>query len=233
MKQLLLILLLSFGFINSSNAESVYVEYRGNVSLNGFNCQYTQSSFVNRICYQQRNNYVLASLNGTYYQYCRVPSLITNGWLSSSSKGSFYNSNIKGRFDCRNDIYKPITAAEMSREAGKNLGKVIGDLFFNQNNSYQKNNSYQSTNSMQGKLLLDWGTTYNYYPASHLNGSDGMRCVITGIATFNCNNGVNYQPCGTSSFCGTDGTQYDERGDYTFTSFGVKCNHKTNTWTCR
>ena len=234
MKQLLLILLLSFGFINPSNAESVYVQYRGNVSLNDFYCKYTQSSIVNRICYQQQNNsyYLVVSLNGSYYHFCGVPFEALRDWTNAYSKGSFFNSYIRGRFDCPNNANRPISAAEMTREAGKNLGKVIGDLFFNQNNSYQKDNSYQSTNSMQGKLLLDWGTTYNYFPGSHLNGSDGMRCVITGIATFNCNNGVNYQPCGASSFCGTDGTQYDERGDYTFTSFGVKCNHKTNTWTC-
>jgi len=122
---------------------------------------------------------------------------------------------------------------KMYNNTGSNLGKAIGDLFFNQNNSNQQNNSKQYNTSMKGKFLLDWGTTYQYYPGSHLNGSDGMRCVITGVATFNCNNGIYYKPCGASSFCGTDGTRYDEIGDFTYTSFGVTCNHRTNTWTCR
>ena len=112
MKKLLLILLLSFGFTASSYAESVYVQYRGTVSLDNFDCEKTRSSFVNRICYQQQNNYVLVSLSGTYYQYCRVPYSTVNRWLNSPSKGSFYNSNIKGGFDCR---YGGVPAAQATQ----------------------------------------------------------------------------------------------------------------------
>ena len=101
MKKLLLLLLLSLGFISSAYAESVYVKYRGNTSLDNFICTNTSSSFVHRICHQRQNNYVIVLLSRTYYHYCRVPDTTVNRWLSSYSKGSFYHSNIKGRFDCR------------------------------------------------------------------------------------------------------------------------------------
>ena len=100
MKKLLLLLfslLLSF----NSYGESVYVKYRGTVSLDNFYCEKTRSSFVDRVCYQEQNNYVLVSLSGAYYQYCGVPYSTVNRWLNSTSKGSFYNSSIKGKFDCR------------------------------------------------------------------------------------------------------------------------------------
>ena len=95
-----LLLLLSLAFIGSAYAESVYVKYRGNLSLDNFYCEKTRSSFVDRICYYQPNKYVVVSLSGTYYQYCGVSFSTVNNWLSSYSKGKFYNSNIKGRYDC-------------------------------------------------------------------------------------------------------------------------------------
>jgi hypothetical protein len=101
MKKILLLLLLSLSFLVYAYAESVYVKYRGNTSLDNFICTHTSSSFVHRICHQPQNSYVIVLLNRTYYHYCRVPDTTVNRWLSSSSKGSFYHSNIKGRFDCR------------------------------------------------------------------------------------------------------------------------------------
>jgi len=101
MKKLLLLLLLSLAFIGSVNAESVYVKYLGNASLDNFDCTDTSSSFVHRVCHQFQNSYVIVLLGSTYYHYCRVPDPTVNRWLISSSKGSFYHSNIKGRFDCR------------------------------------------------------------------------------------------------------------------------------------
>ena len=132
MKKLLLILLLSFGFTASSYAESVYVQYRGNVSLNGFYCEYTRSSFVDRICYQQQNYYVLVSLNGAYYHYCGVPYNAVYDWLNSYSKGSFYNSYIRGRFDCRNNTNSPPTLADMYRGVGESFGKVLTGILDSQ-----------------------------------------------------------------------------------------------------
>jgi len=132
MKKLLLILLLSLGFATTSYAESVYVQYRGNVSLDGFYCEYTQSSFVNRICYQQQNYYVVVSLNGSYYHFCGVPYNAVSDWLYAYSKGSFFNKYIRGRFDCRSNANRPISAAEMGRETGKSIGKIITNFLDSQ-----------------------------------------------------------------------------------------------------
>jgi hypothetical protein len=96
-------LLLTTIFLISTlvNAESVYVKYQGTVSLDNFNCTNTVSSFVNRVCYKEQESYVIVLLGSTNYHYCRVPSSTVTRWLNSSSKGSYYHSNIKGRFDCR------------------------------------------------------------------------------------------------------------------------------------
>ena len=127
MKKLFLVLLLTLGYSANSSAESVYVKYHGVVPLNSFYCEYTQSSFVNRICYQQQNNYVVVLLNGTYYPFCGVPFNAVKDWLNSYSKGSFYNSYIGGAFDCRVNN-APQTLSDMGRGIGNSMGKVIIDM---------------------------------------------------------------------------------------------------------
>jgi hypothetical protein len=82
-------------------AETVYVKYRGLVDLTGFDCQDTTSSFVNRICYQKKTHYLIVLLGNTYYHYCRIPPSVVTDWLDASSKGQFYNANVKGEYDCR------------------------------------------------------------------------------------------------------------------------------------
>jgi len=84
-KKIAIITIILLGAFSASNAENVYVKYQGTVSLDNFDCTNTISSFV----------------NSTYYHYCRIPSSTVNSWLNASSKGKFYLSNIKGRFDCR------------------------------------------------------------------------------------------------------------------------------------
>ena len=100
-KKIAIIAIILLSAFSISNAESVYVKYRGNVSLDNFDCTNTVSSFVNRICHNDQDNYVVVLLNTTYYHYCRMPSSTVNSWLSSPSKGSYYLSKVKGRFDCR------------------------------------------------------------------------------------------------------------------------------------
>ena len=125
MKKLSLILFLSLGVTLASYAESVYVKYQGRISLDGFYCEYTSSSFVDRICYYQPNNYVVVSLNGTYYQYCGVPYSTVNNWLNSYSKGRFYNSSIKGRYDCSGSstVY---SAAKGMERAKQGISQMLG-----------------------------------------------------------------------------------------------------------
>jgi len=83
-------------------AESVYVKYRGEVDLKGFDCaDIARSSFIRRVCFDRRNEYMLISLNGTFYHYCEIDAGTVSSLLNAPSMGGFYNTSIKGQFDCR------------------------------------------------------------------------------------------------------------------------------------
>ena len=63
--------------------------------------QTARSSFINRVCYDEANEYMLINLNGTYYHYCGIDDGTVSEFLSADSMGRFYNANVKGNFDCR------------------------------------------------------------------------------------------------------------------------------------
>ena len=49
-------------------AETVDVKYRGPVNLAPFDCvDVSRTSFINRVCYDNREQYMVIYLNGTYY----------------------------------------------------------------------------------------------------------------------------------------------------------------------
>jgi len=82
--------------------ERVFVKYRGDVDLAPFTCEtVSRSSFINRLCYDAKEKYVVVLLQRTYYHYCEVPANLVQAWLSADSMGKFYNANVKGKFDCR------------------------------------------------------------------------------------------------------------------------------------
>jgi hypothetical protein len=56
---------------------------------------------VKRLCYDPRERYVIVNLTGTYYHYCEVPADVISGWKQAESMGQFYNTQVKGHFDCR------------------------------------------------------------------------------------------------------------------------------------
>ena len=69
-----------------SSAETVFVKYRGDVDLKPFACTLTpRSSFIQRLCYDEKNSYVIVNLAGTYYHYCDVPKPLVNEWLKADS----------------------------------------------------------------------------------------------------------------------------------------------------
>jgi KTSC domain len=83
-------------------SEVVQVKYRGEVSLASFDCTSgDRSSVVKRVCYDRGNQYMLINLSGTYYHYCEIDNGTVTALISAESIGRFYNSAIKGRFDCR------------------------------------------------------------------------------------------------------------------------------------
>ncbi len=88
-------------------SETVDVKYRGAVDLTPFVCTDTpRSSFIQRVCYDKAQSYMLINLRGTYYHYCEMPEATFEAFLTASSMGQFYNQNVKGSgsdgpYDCR------------------------------------------------------------------------------------------------------------------------------------
>jgi KTSC domain len=89
------------------HSETVDVKYRGPVDLKAFECRdVNRSSFIQRVCYDKAQSYMIISLKGTYYHYCELPSATFNGLMGAPSMGQYYNQNIKGSgsdgpSDCR------------------------------------------------------------------------------------------------------------------------------------
>lgn len=82
-------------------AERIYVKARGELDLAPFQCaSVSRSPNVKRICYDEPRQYALVSLNGIWYHFCGVPVATINAWKKSSSKGRYYNDNVRGNFDC-------------------------------------------------------------------------------------------------------------------------------------
>jgi hypothetical protein len=93
-----------FFLCSNTSAQQVYVKYRGMVDVgNGHLQSYNlkPSSLVQKIYYDPPNNYLIVSLNGTYYHYCGIPKNIVDRWISADSLGRFYGSYVKGNYDCR------------------------------------------------------------------------------------------------------------------------------------
>ena len=90
-----------------SHAETVEVKYSGPIDLKSFACSnVTRSSFIQRVCYDKSQSYMLINLRGTYYHYCELPVATFDAFMTASSMGQFYNQQIKGSgsdgpFDCR------------------------------------------------------------------------------------------------------------------------------------
>ena len=95
---------LIFFLITSSFSETIYVKYRGVVDIdNGhfIKQQLKNSSLVKEMYYDRANEYLLVRLNHTFYHYCSLPSSIVDTWVNSPSLGRFYNTYIRGNYDCR------------------------------------------------------------------------------------------------------------------------------------
>ncbi len=87
-------------------AETVNIKYRGPVDLTPFACEaMTRSSFINRVCYDAANQYMIIKLKQTYYHYCEIDAGTVASLKAAESMGRYYNANIKGSgqdgpFDC-------------------------------------------------------------------------------------------------------------------------------------
>ena len=90
--------------VTVSFSETVYVKYRGAVKVDNGHFSHLQlksSSLVKDMYYDKKNKYLLVRLKSTYYHYCSIPSSVVTQWKQSSSLGRYYNSYIRGNYDCR------------------------------------------------------------------------------------------------------------------------------------
>ncbi|WP_247374502.1 KTSC domain-containing protein [Bradyrhizobium sp. 173] len=92
---------------NFAHAETADVKYRGRVDLKPFTCtDITRSSFIEGVCYDKVQSYMLINLSGTFYHYCELPAPTFDAFMIAPSMGKFYNQNIRGSgsdgpYDCR------------------------------------------------------------------------------------------------------------------------------------
>jgi KTSC domain len=100
-------------FTAEARSENVDVKYRGPVDLKTFECRdINRSSFIQRVCYDKAQSYMVISLKGTYYHYCELPPVTFDALMGAPSMGQFYNQNIKGSgsngpYDCRTHRVPP------------------------------------------------------------------------------------------------------------------------------
>jgi len=78
--------------VNSATAETVTVKYRGDVPLDTFQFQSVDcSSLVKRICYDASQQYMVISLNGTYYNDCEIDQGMVDSLLTAQLMGKYFN----------------------------------------------------------------------------------------------------------------------------------------------
>jgi hypothetical protein len=83
-------------------AERVFVKSRGEVDLGPFRCgNFSRSENVKRLCYDEQEAYVLVSLKGIWYHFCRVPPSAVSAWRRSSAPGRYYNDYVREKFECQ------------------------------------------------------------------------------------------------------------------------------------
>lgn len=91
-------------FTAEVHSETVDVKNRGTVDLKSFACTDTpRSSFIQRVCYDKAQSYMLINLRGTF---CELPTAAFDALMAAPSMGQYYNQNIKGTgtdgpYDCR------------------------------------------------------------------------------------------------------------------------------------
>ncbi len=64
-------------------------------------CQAVErSSFVKAVCYDERVRRLSMQLEGRWYRYCDVPAAMVQQLLSAPSIGRYFQSQIRGRYEC-------------------------------------------------------------------------------------------------------------------------------------
>jgi hypothetical protein len=67
-------------------------------------CRFNQSSMIERVAYDDDAQSLCVSFRQTgKYVYYDVPAAIFEALCKAASVGTFFNTQIKGRFQCRRD----------------------------------------------------------------------------------------------------------------------------------
>jgi len=86
-------------------SDKVYVKYRDTlVDIGHPRFEYldtSKSSWVRGAWYDDDNQYMIINLSGVNYHYCGMSKSAWDLFKKASSFGSYYNTYIKGRYDCR------------------------------------------------------------------------------------------------------------------------------------
>jgi hypothetical protein len=61
-------------------------------------CKVPTSSWISQLCFNSGT--VTATMSGRQYTFCGMPRSVFDAWAGAASAGSYYNSNIKGRYQC-------------------------------------------------------------------------------------------------------------------------------------
>jgi hypothetical protein len=94
------------------DAEWVSVQYRnGPVDVASFDHMAGSGSLVDGAWYDDDTGYLIVDLGAKSYHYCDVPASAWSGFVTATSKGTFYNSTLKGSYDCRTGTVPSYTSA--------------------------------------------------------------------------------------------------------------------------
>ena len=66
------IFFLSLFLLAFANAETVFVDVKGDVDLETFSCSKTNSVLIKRVCYQSEDSYLLVQIKDNWFQHCSV-----------------------------------------------------------------------------------------------------------------------------------------------------------------
>jgi hypothetical protein len=102
MKRFAIAFVSSLWLTSAAIAEIIAPKYGEAVDLASFSCSdVTRSSFIKRICFDKAKSYMLIRLKDTYYHYCNIPESTVAALMTADSMGRFFNSEVKGNYDCR------------------------------------------------------------------------------------------------------------------------------------
>ena len=84
-----------------SHAEMVDVKNQGAVDLDPFVCNAVTGSYINRICYDELEGYMLVQFGGVWYHHCGIDTDTIAALVGAESVARQYSASLKGKFGCQ------------------------------------------------------------------------------------------------------------------------------------